>query len=972
MLRYLNPVLVFALLVAACLSGSAAPGDQPISRLPAMTNTDFTLDDLFVMVDDPNGTPVTKKITAGNVVWALTNTAGLASSNSVYALSNNVWVIINASNAVFATFTNSGKITTNAFALSSVESFSQASEQRVPNLGIDLFHGVNGADWTDLEASNYMTILATNGLVPLGWKLFQLTDGLWGTRTNLHLKPRKPPTQANPHDVTNLIKHALSLGIIPQVYGEPNWISSCSCALGSGGPTSPITNALGEFPLTGQGAYTEIDAADWVAMGFGAVQWDIPGGGDMDYHVYHARKLVSALRANSPTRAILVRNGGIAPPGGLVIGGGPTDPGTPGFDPHKIATVVTQWRGNRDSGSVEAGLNGYWKQAVFEFQLFAKYGYVVGPGHNWYFDVPWWNGLGSQQGTNITKGCWAMWAMLPSDILNAIAVDPSDAFRFSFVTNRAFLAIHQDPLVIPAVRIVSNATTEVWSRPLVGGSFAVMFLNTSTNESPATTNVSLSFTNMGFYGNQTIGEYDVWNNTFTQTVSGMTVSVPFQSASLFIVAPLDTSFPFSLAAGDRNWRYNQDTGGQTNVFSPVTIHSNAVVEGTVISGGLVVTNIAPASSGASGSSMIDLRRNDNLAEEEIRFNAFSGAAMRIVFNHTFASDDGNSFYMWMINNTINSIWLKAKTNGVVELRTNVLNDGPWTQTTNALALWPTAPPSGYPGSWGLVNSNGTPYVLLSGVGGSSWTSTNILLTAASVSNSIFLGATNKEVVRADLETWNVDLYTNAFTISSANNGDTVVGARALVMRTSATANGRTSFTWPSDSISGLNSDSGGVGSDNAHDQINWAKPFWMTWHFSLDTNAYSVNAFFRTAIGFGSGVTSGLLDQKGFGWQLRGSTGQTVEILGHNGTSLSTNNTTVSIYNSTVPATHTVTILSRGDGVLEWWIDHYLHGVTGSIGPTVVSTVGKTYLLTELNNGGDTTSNVFRMYTPLKLRWGPF
>lgn len=76
MIRHIKPVLVFALLMAAHVSAWAAPGDKPISQLPTMSDTDLTLDDLLVTVDNPSGTPVTKRITLANVNKAFTNALG--------------------------------------------------------------------------------------------------------------------------------------------------------------------------------------------------------------------------------------------------------------------------------------------------------------------------------------------------------------------------------------------------------------------------------------------------------------------------------------------------------------------------------------------------------------------------------------------------------------------------------------------------------------------------------------------------------------------------------------------------------------------------------------------------------------------------------------------------------------------------------------------------------------------------------
>jgi hypothetical protein len=215
-----------------------------------------------------------------------------------------------------------------------------------------------------------------------------------------------------------------------------------------------------------------------------------------------------------------------------------------------------------------------------------------------------------------------------------------------------------------------------------------------------------------------------------------------------------------------------------------------------------------------------------------------------------------------------------------------------------------------------------------------------------------------------LEANTVDLYTNSWVFANANGGDAALGSRVLVLRANTTANGRSSLVWPGTA----GDDPAGLASDGENGiQINWSKPFWMTVKLGIDASTFSANGFFRVALGHNQGVTSGLLAQKGFGFHITGSYG--LSALAHNGSSLTTTSTGVSVSHALGTTMHTITALSTGTGFVTLWLDGTLVG-TYPGGPTGQSTDEKTIMVAEVNNGGDTTQNYVRVMSPVRLRWG--
>jgi hypothetical protein len=89
--------LLIALLLVACFAGGASAQDKKISELTAATSA--TYDDLTVIVDDPAGTPTTKKITANALLgW------------QVNAQTGTTYTVLTTDDRKLVTFTNGSSI----------------------------------------------------------------------------------------------------------------------------------------------------------------------------------------------------------------------------------------------------------------------------------------------------------------------------------------------------------------------------------------------------------------------------------------------------------------------------------------------------------------------------------------------------------------------------------------------------------------------------------------------------------------------------------------------------------------------------------------------------------------------------------------------------------------------------------------------------------------------------------------------
>ena len=104
---------------------------------------------------------------------------------------------------------------------------------------------------------------------------------------------------------------------------------------------------------------------------------------------------------------------------------------------------------------------------------------------------------------------FALWCLRGSPLV--LAGDPTalDRDALALLTNAGAIAVNQDPLALPARRVVLSDTLEAWIRPLTGGAYAVGLSN--RDETPAT--VQLAWTQLSLPGQWRV--QDLWRGQTT-------------------------------------------------------------------------------------------------------------------------------------------------------------------------------------------------------------------------------------------------------------------------------------------------------------------------------------------------------------------------------------------------------------------------------------------------------------------------
>jgi alpha-galactosidase len=188
----------------------------------------------------------------------------------------------------------------------------------------------------------------------------------------------------------------------------------------------------------------------------------------------------------------------------------------------KIANV---WRSNNDYGDS-------WSQVLGNLDQEASLSGDAGPGH--------WNdpdilqiGL-SGLTTAEDQAQFSMWSMLSAPLLAGNDLRSMSPAVQRVLTNRAVIAVDQDPLGAEATRVSEQGNADVWVKRLANGDRAIMLLNRGTAPLDITTTVKAA-------GLPAAGGYRVsnlWTNDVTESGGTVAATVPGTSAVLLRVTPL--------------------------------------------------------------------------------------------------------------------------------------------------------------------------------------------------------------------------------------------------------------------------------------------------------------------------------------------------------------------------------------------------------------------------------------------------
>jgi alpha-galactosidase len=269
------------------------------------------------------------------------------------------------------------------------------------------------------------------------------------------------------------------------------------------------------------------DADSFAAWGFDAVKVDFCGAGQEGFDprpLY--RRFARALAHNSSHRQLLLNVCNFWVPG-QINGTRPSYANSAYANYGWAPRVAQSWRTDTDigfTGDIQ------WVNVLRNLDHDATQPAAAGPGH--------WNDpdyLGPELGmtSSEARAQLSMWAMVAAPLI--LGSDPRklSAATIRMLENSEVLAVDQDPLGIQGKVIEQHGEGQVWSKPLVGGAFAVALLNRGS----APMQISTSASQVGLAAARTYALRDLWAHGTSRTQGAISAVVPADSVVMYRVSP---------------------------------------------------------------------------------------------------------------------------------------------------------------------------------------------------------------------------------------------------------------------------------------------------------------------------------------------------------------------------------------------------------------------------------------------------
>jgi alpha-galactosidase len=159
----------------------------------------------------------------------------------------------------------------------------------------------------------------------------------------------------------------------------------------------------------------------------------------------------------------------------------------------------------------------------------------------------------------------SLWAVLAAPLIAGNNLTTASATTLSILTNRAVIAVDQDPLGSQGVQVQTSNGLDVLAKRLSNGDVAVVLFN----EGASTQTISTDVATVGKSGAASYTVSDLWNGTTATTTGAISASVPGHGAAMYRVgggaagnpsAPTNSfvSAASSRCVDDPNW--SQDNG----------------------------------------------------------------------------------------------------------------------------------------------------------------------------------------------------------------------------------------------------------------------------------------------------------------------------------------------------------------------------------------------------------------------------
>ncbi|MGD0385138.1 MAG: glycoside hydrolase family 27 protein [Solirubrobacteraceae bacterium] len=374
-----------------------------------------------------------------------------------------------------------------------------------PYMGWDTYFAIaNGFD----EASilQQASLLKSTGLEADGYRLIWLDAGWWQGQRDAQGNVAPSPSQW-PHGIAWLAATLHANGFKLGVYTD-------------GGPTGCGTKG-------GSYGHYQQDINTFAAWGVDAVKVDWCGGiansldPDTQYTQIH-----QAIVDNSSHRPMILNICNYLQPGQKTTG-------VPVFDQSAFASasfgpaIATSWRTDTDVG---APGDVPFSAVLRNIDADATSPLAAGPGH--------WNDpdyLGPDQGMTATQfqTQFSMWAMLAAPLMISDNLVTMSKASLTTLTNKAVIAVDQDPAGIQGTLVSASGNGEVWKKPLINGSYAVALVNRGSSA----ITISTTATALGLPAGHSYSVTNLWNNQRSTSSGAFSAQVQGDATVLLRVSP---------------------------------------------------------------------------------------------------------------------------------------------------------------------------------------------------------------------------------------------------------------------------------------------------------------------------------------------------------------------------------------------------------------------------------------------------
>jgi hypothetical protein len=374
-----------------------------------------------------------------------------------------------------------------------------------PYMGWDTYFALGG-NYSEATVLRQASELISLGLRQRGYRYVWLDVGWWhGTRAangQITVNPKQWP-----HGLAWLTHTLHAAGFLVGLYTDagPN---------GCGG--------------AGQGSYGHYqqDVNTFAAWGFDAVKVDFCGGAEYGlnpagaYSAFHA-----AIEANSSRRPLLLSICNFLQP--EQYGDGQPTLSESAFSSYSFGpSVGNSWRTDTDVGFPG---NVPFADVLRNMDADAANPQAAGPGH--------WNDpdyLAPDQGMSATqfRSQFSMWAMLAAPLMisdNLTKIGPSS---LATAQDSEVVAIDQDPGGVQGTLLSTSGNTQIWVKPLIGGSRAVALLNRGASAM----RIETSSTAVGLAPASNYTLRNLWTHAISSTHGAIGAEVPSDGTVLLRVS----------------------------------------------------------------------------------------------------------------------------------------------------------------------------------------------------------------------------------------------------------------------------------------------------------------------------------------------------------------------------------------------------------------------------------------------------